>query len=263
MALPIGPCEEYEKSGTRRSGGSGDDNVGSSDGDGVGVGVGVGGRAFLEEQMERAFALLRERVTGASLEQRLRWKYSVHNARADVCRRAVVEDYAAANPRPSKKRKMLATNECADEADDDDDDDEESANADASSEPPQSQPQSQPHTEDDEADSIVVGPKAASKVRLETLVRASTPSERESVAMEEGKLRGLTVREETHGALMSILAGIKNHPGRSFVVGSDLRGLAKNDEGDDGGLDFVCDFTLLSFARCCVELGALAMVCDS
>ncbi|KAL7473963.1 hypothetical protein ACHAXS_014254 [Conticribra weissflogii] len=237
MALPIGPCGEYEKSG--------------------GDGSGGGGGAFVEESLARALDVIRERVTGASVERRLRWKYSVHNARADVHRRAVVEDYnaaaaaAAANRRraPSKKRKINATK--------DDRDDEENVNAKASCEP-------------------IVGPNAASRVRLETFVRASTPSERESILMEEGRLRGLTVREETHGALMAILAGIKNDPRRAFCVGSDLRGLAKkngdgsgvgddDDDDDDGngGLALVCDFTLLSFVRCCVELGALAVVVDS
>ena len=58
---------------------------------------------------------------------------------------------------------------------------------------------------------------------------------------------------------------MKSDPALRVIV-KDLRGLVET--GDDEmenqsertGLCMVCDFTLLSFARCCVELGALAVV---
>lgn len=84
--------------------------------------------------------------------------------------------------------------------------------------------------------------------------------------MEEGRLRGLTVREETMSVLMKILGRLKSDTALSVRV-VDLRGLIENnadhnerDQSEREGFMMVCDFTLLSFARCCVELGALAVV---
>ena len=81
--------------------------------------------------------------------------------------------------------------------------------------------------------------------------------------MEEERLLGLTVREETMGVLMQILSKVKSEPTSTFKV-KDLRSLVDYNDEDDmeerKGCMMVCDFTLLSFARCCVELGALAVI---
>jgi ribosomal protein L16 Arg81 hydroxylase len=103
-----------------------------------------------------------------------------------------------------------------------------------------------------------VGYNAASQLDLDSVVRASIPDERESVVIEEGQLRGLTVRQENCTALMGILAVLKQDPSLHVKV-RELRDIY--DEKDSiSKLDMICDFTLLSFARCCVELGALALV---
>ena len=105
-----------------------------------------------------------------------------------------------------------------------------------------------------------VGYIVASCLTLHSVIRASTPEERNSISMEEGRLRGLTVREETFSTLMKILGKLKSDPALMIAV-KDLRGLVDaGEEGTMNGLAMVCDFTLISFARCCVELGALAVV---
>ena len=103
-----------------------------------------------------------------------------------------------------------------------------------------------------------VGPDVASRIVLESVVRVSTPDERKSVVVEEGQLRGLTVRQETCPVLMGMLNVLKQDSSLNVRV-KDLRDII--DEKNSGsGLEMICDLTLLSFARCCVELGALAMV---
>ena len=99
-----------------------------------------------------------------------------------------------------------------------------------------------------------VGYNAVSQLVFESKIRVSTPDERESVVIEEGQLRGLTVREETCPLLMGMLDELKQDPSRIVMV-KDMR-LLNNVKGSN---NMICDFTLLSFARCCVELGALAV----
>lgn len=106
-----------------------------------------------------------------------------------------------------------------------------------------------------------VGPNAAAGVTLQSVIRVSTIEERSSITMEEGRMRGLTVREETMAILMEVLGKLKSDPAFSVIV-KDARGLVHtgDNESEKIGMLMVCDFTLLSFARCCVELGALALV---
>ena len=106
-----------------------------------------------------------------------------------------------------------------------------------------------------------VGSGAASGLCLRSVVRLSTPQERNSVPMDDGRLRGLTVREETMSILMNILGKLKSNPNLKVSV-KDLLDIVTSVgvEVDRTSLSMVCDFTLLSFARCCVELGALAIV---
>lgn len=103
-----------------------------------------------------------------------------------------------------------------------------------------------------------VGPNAASHIVMESVVRVSTPDERNSVVVKEEQLRGLTVRQETCPVLMGVLNMLKQDSSLNVKV-KDLRNVIDKNNSE-GGIEFICDFTLLSFARCCVELGALAMV---
>ena len=110
----------------------------------------------------------------------------------------------------------------------------------------------------------IVGYAAASQLTLQSTLRISTPEERESVVLEEGRLRGLTVREETCTILLNLLKHFKLDPKLKKKV-CDFRSLIKCVKGEEhdtrkSAILMVCDFTLLSFARCCVEVGALAMV---
>ena len=99
-----------------------------------------------------------------------------------------------------------------------------------------------------------VGPNAASSLTLNSSIRVSTPEERSSVITEGS---GLTVREENLEAIMKVLSKLKSDPGLSVAV-KDLRGIV--DSSDEILGSHLCDFTLLSFAKVCVELGALAVV---
>lgn len=109
-------------------------------------------------------------------------------------------------------------------------------------------------------DNECVGSAAASTLCLHSVVRLSTPQERKSVPMDEGRLRGLTVRVETMSILMNILGKLKSDPDLKVSVKDLLDIVISVVEMDKSSLSMVCDFTLLSFARCCVELGALAVV---
>lgn len=190
-ALPIGPCDEYERS----SGGESASAMGSTE---------------LKQQLDEAMAMIQSKVTPMLLERNLRQKYSVHNEHARGHRLSIQYQY-----QQSKKRKCM-------------------------------------HESDD-----CVGHKAAAGVTLRTILRVSTPEERNSVPMEEGRLRGLTVREETMPVLMKILGELKGDQSLRIAV-RYLRDLVDTEEDEDGST-MVCDFTILSFARCCVELGALAV----
>jgi len=105
----------------------------------------------------------------------------------------------------------------------------------------------------------IVGPDAAARLTLESSMRVSTPGERESVSIEKGRLRGLTVREETMSILMIMLTKLKSDPSRIVVVKDMCVDLVDTTDILQKETEMVCDFTLLSFARCCVELGALAI----
>jgi len=103
----------------------------------------------------------------------------------------------------------------------------------------------------------IVGPEAANRIRMNTKIRASTPEERASAPPPIATHgRGLTVREETCDALLSIL-GILRNENKTMEVEEFRRALPGGN-----GSEMVCDLTLLSFAKCCVELGAMALVLD-
>ena len=112
---------------------------------------------------------------------------------------------------------------------------------------------------EDQAEDNRVGYYAACRLTLNSVVRASSVEERNRVVLEEGRLRGLTVREETMQSLMTIVALMKEKSSLEIRV-KDLRSIAPTESISMCSNQFICGFTLLSFARCCVELGALAVV---
>ena len=111
---------------------------------------------------------------------------------------------------------------------------------------------------EDQTDECCVGYSAACRLTLDSVVRASSADERNSVTLEESRLRGLTVREGTMQSLMTIVGLLKASSSLKTSV-RELRHIATDDDSISSN-PLICDFTLLSFARCCVELGALAVV---
>jgi ribosomal protein L16 Arg81 hydroxylase len=97
-----------------------------------------------------------------------------------------------------------------------------------------------------------VGPKAAEQVTWDTFLRAATAEEKESVNL-AGQV-GLFIREDTKTDILAAAARFKDSNVSKKV--SELRSL----EPDLQTNPFVCDLTLLAFARQAVSLGALAVV---
>ena len=120
-----------------------------------------------------------------------------------------------------------------------------------------------PANNDGKVEAQVVGPEASKRVFVGTVVRASTDEERASVKPPQRPAnagpsdRGLTVREETCLPLMTIVQRLKQDPNLKVKV-SDLLSLIR-DDADEASLGMVCALSILSFVRCCVELGAVAI----
>jgi hypothetical protein len=94
----------------------------------------------------------------------------------------------------------------------------------------------------------------ASHVTLDTPLRCSTPEERSHVIgrqRSDRSPRGLHVRNEIFDPIMQILQAFRDNSDRSFT----MRYFIHDAEGRG-----VCDLALLSFARICVEQGALTVV---
>eukprot|EP00592_Proboscia_alata_P016508 CAMPEP_0194395094 /NCGR_PEP_ID=MMETSP0174-20130528/124227_1 /TAXON_ID=216777 /ORGANISM="Proboscia alata, Strain PI-D3" /LENGTH=564 /DNA_ID=CAMNT_0039190981 /DNA_START=69 /DNA_END=1764 /DNA_ORIENTATION=- len=136
----------------------------------------------------------------------------------------------------------------------------------------QTQTHQQTQTQTQHKNHQVVGRDAAQTVGMDTIVRAATAPEKERVTLFESQRsdqsitplpkRGLQVREDIADAIIRILTKLKSEskPQTTCRVG-DLKSLLSNVEQHElrSSLDLVCDLTLLSFARQCVELGALAI----
>jgi len=98
---------------------------------------------------------------------------------------------------------------------------------------------------------LIVGPEAAKTVTMQSRVRASTETEKATAPPPRAKHgRGLTVREETCDSLLSLLAFLRSN--KNLIKVSDMRQVIEDS-------DKICDLTILSFVKCCVELGAMAI----
>ena len=108
----------------------------------------------------------------------------------------------------------------------------------------------------------VIGIGAAKEVWMNTFVRASTDEERARTISSpsppgtQQSDRGLTVRQQTCEFLMRIIQHLKENKNRSYEV-SKLKTFI---EGGSSNQSMACDLSILSFVRCCVELGAIALV---
>jgi hypothetical protein len=105
---------------------------------------------------------------------------------------------------------------------------------------------------------VIVGPEAAKRIRGDTYIRAATEEEKASVMMD--RPRGLQVREQAADEIIRILQALKEQPTLHCKV-KDLKSLLGGADADDNtnASGYLCDLTLLSFARVCVEQGALAL----
>lgn len=122
-------------------------------------------------------------------------------------------------------------------------------------------------TTSEENNKAVVGPGASRRVFMGTTVRAATDEERASVrppprpagAADAASDRGLTVREETSLALMTIVQRLKQDRSLKVKV-SDMRSLVEEGNVDESGTKMVCTLSIMAFIRAAVELGAVAVV---
>lgn len=102
--------------------------------------------------------------------------------------------------------------------------------------------------------SLVVGRQAAATVTLSTQLRCATPAEK-AILRTPRKPQGLHVREDTADAVLAILGRIKAETDLVCSV-KDLVGLIPSNAQSP----LICDLSLLSLGKCCVELGAVAIV---
>jgi ribosomal protein L16 Arg81 hydroxylase len=103
-------------------------------------------------------------------------------------------------------------------------------------------------------DSSVVGRSASERVLMTSRIRVATEIEKASLPPMI-QPRGLHVRAQNCDGLIQILQLLKGDPTLVCCV-RDLRSLVP----EVSASETMCDFTLLSFARQCVELGALAVI---
>ena len=173
----------------------------------------------LQEMLEEAIERLKHEVTVDQVADNLQYKYKKHNDRV----------------RPIRQRCI------------------------AKHEEKQQQKQADP------SNLPCVGLEASDQVTQETVLRAATRVEKESLLSSKKRPAGLRVREASGDAIMSILQRFKQDTAMTCKVKS-LVGLIKNNnlhDSNEGGEDIdtatVCELTVLSFAKCCVQLGALAI----
>lgn len=105
---------------------------------------------------------------------------------------------------------------------------------------------------------VTVGSRAANIVSLDSLVRAATPQEKALIVMD--KPRGLLVRAEVADAIIFLLQILKESRSTDGLAVKDLKSVLETTNPPLPNASMICQLTLLSFARVCVEQGALALV---
>lgn len=116
-------------------------------------------------------------------------------------------------------------------------------------------------SEESTACNSIIGPEAMKHINMASWVRPSTPDEQALLSNIRQK-RAPAMREETSGVLSEILGTMRNEP--SPVQISQILKLVKSGSGSGSSGEsvgkYVCDLTLLSFIRSCVERGELSVV---
>ena len=192
--------------------------------DQVGEGSGTQGDAsahkVIQSQIDRALDMLRKELTAETILDHLNGKLENHNRRAFTVRMKQIHN---ARFPPTSTGSISSSN------------------------------------------GAIVGPIASNQMTFQTIVRAATSEEKSKVTTHNpSRPRGLNVREDIGDAVVSIVSALKKDPNATCRV-SDLKSLVDK-EGSDGivvdpqSTKYICDLTLLSLARCCVEVGAWAIV---
>jgi ribosomal protein L16 Arg81 hydroxylase len=188
---------------------------------------------LLHQQLDEAFQMLRNEFTVDSIDTALSRKYERHNQRAAVMREQLFEY------KDDKIAGVAATNDVP------------------------------VHS--------AVGRAAASRVTLSTFLRAATAEEKTDLLTSQHQIlspaksalqqRGLHVRTEIYERVSSMIQYLKNDPSLTCEL-RQLKAIVlpiEHGSDDDNDLihsgDCICELTLLSVARRCVELGALAVAC--
>lgn len=104
-----------------------------------------------------------------------------------------------------------------------------------------------------------VGAEAAKYVTVNTVLRAATPEEKAQVSLSQHP-RGLNVRQEVATAVVELLQRFKREPTWTCKIADLKQELLQSCVGTNTSIELVCDLTLLSFGKQCVEFGALAVV---
>jgi len=223
-------------------GGGGDD-----DDDGISNDFGESRKlvdAQLQSQIDRAIEMLRSQFTPQSVREAMSRKYELHKSRVSDLRKSIIE-----------RDVIVSATKRTDDG--------------ASARRKQPQNGVPPIA-------AAVGREASERVSLDTRIRLATDEEKAGVAArrtatEQQQPVGLHVFETNYAVIMSILQAFKSDASLKARVGDLLQLVQLQDKGEGGRLGgsigddnrhLCCMLTLLSFARQCVELGALAIAQD-
>ena len=107
----------------------------------------------------------------------------------------------------------------------------------------------------------IIGPEAAKGITMTSWVRPSRPAELASISNMRQK-QAPALREETAETLSEILGIIRKEDASPVQVSQLLKLVSgrPGGGGSEGVGKYVCDLTLLSFIRSCVERGELSVV---
>jgi hypothetical protein len=117
---------------------------------------------------------------------------------------------------------------------------------------------SKPIYEEMQLSTLPVGPPAARGITWKTKLRAATTDEKAAVSMKrKGPPRPMYIRPETRENILQVVAQLQTNNNESCSV-LELRSLCADLESNP----YVCDLSLLAFAKQAVALGALAVADD-
>ena len=176
----------------------------------------------LQQQIDTVLRLLQQEITVSNINQALYNKYTFHNQRASQQRNHMIQQYVTKQQQRMNDITLIHSDDIG----------------------------------------TLIGYEASRTVTLQTYVRAVTDQEKKQIATHSNhpQQMGLNVRPEIYEDIMTILHHVKTHTSQSFQVFQLQSLIVVNNSNVSSNNHTICDMTLLSFARRCVELGALAIV---